>query len=158
MNIKNKFLIGSITMALITGAVTLEGTKQDPYLDTGGIPTVCTGHTGPDVKLGQKWSKEMCTEQLKKDLIKHGNGILECVNVPLNEDQYNALTLFALNIGIGAFCKSNTVLKPLNQGKYEEAAKGMYKWVYVDGIYNKGLYNRRIKEYRIFHGNYSDIE
>lgn len=161
MNVANKWLIGLTTGGLISGAVFLEGDYNkylDPYKDIGGIPTVCSGHTGKDVVMGQKWTPESCKEVLQKDLVKAGNGILQCVTVPLNINQYNALTLFAYNVGVPSFCKSNTVLKPLNQGKYEEAAKGMYKWVYVDGKYSKGLYNRRMKEYKIFHGDYSDTK
>ena len=161
MNPKNMWLVGSMSAALVSGAVLLEGDYNkylDPYKDIGGIPTVCSGHTGKDVVMGQKWTPEMCKAVLIKDLNKAGYGLLECVNVPLDINQFNALALFALNIGVPSFCKSNTVLKPLNQGRYEEAAKGMYKWVYVGGIYSKGLYNRRVKEYKIFHGEYSDIK
>lgn len=139
----NKWLIGSVSAALISGAVTLEGTKLDPYEDIGGIPTVCTGHTGSDVKMGVQWTPAACRAVLEKDLIKHGNGILDCVNVPLTQNQYNAFTLFAYNVGVSAFCKSNTVAKQLNAGNYIEACNGMYKWVYVNGNYSKGLYNRR---------------
>lgn len=161
MNPANKWLVGLLGGGLLTGAVVLEGDYNkhlDPYKDIVGIPTVCSGHTGKDVIMGQKWTPEACKAQLDKDLGIASKGILECVTVPLNVNQYNALTLFAMNIGVPAFCKSNTVLKPLNQGKYEEAAKGMYKWVYAGGIYSKGLYNRRVKEYKIFHGDYSDIK
>lgn len=154
MNLKNKWLIGSTTAALLVGAVSLEGTETDPYKDTAGIPTVCTGHTGKDVVMGKPWTPQACTDQLKKDLVKHGDGILQCINVPINQDQYNALTLFAFNVGVGAFCSSSSVLKPLNQGRYEDARNGMYKWVYVNGKYSKGLYNRRVKEAAIFNGDY----
>jgi lysozyme len=154
MNLKNKWLIGLTSAALITGAASLEGTETDPYRDIAGIPTVCTGHTGKDVVMGKPWTPTQCTEQLKKDLVQHGDGILQCINVPINQNQYNALTLFAFNIGVGAFCKSSTVLKPLNEGRYEDARNGMYKWVYVNGKYSKGLYNRRVKEAAIFNGDY----
>lgn len=130
------------TTALLTGAMALEGTKIEPYKDLGGIPTVCTGHTGPDVKMGVKWTPNACKEVLKKDLIKHGDGILQCINVPLNQNQYNAFTLFAFNVGVGGFCRS-TLAKKLNQGQYTEACNGMYQWVYVNGQRSQGLYNRR---------------
>lgn len=138
----NKWLLGVTTATLVTGAMTLEGTKFDPYKDIGGIPTVCTGHTGPDVKMGVRWTPAACKEVLEKDLIKHGQGILECVKVPLNQNQYNAFTLFAFNVGVGGFCKS-TLAKQLNKGQYTEACNGMYKWVYVNGVKSNGLYNRR---------------
>lgn len=157
MNKANKWLLGITAPALIAGAVALEGTTTDPYKDTGGIPTVCTGHTGKDVVMGKPWTPQMCKDQLKQDLVKHGTGVLECVNVPLTVDQYNALTLFAFNVGVGAFCKSNSVLKPLNEGRYADARNGMYKWVYVNGKYSKGLYNRRVKEAHIFDGDYSVV-
>jgi len=145
----NKWLVGSCSAALISGAVFLEGDYNNylqPYEDIGGVPTVCTGHTGPDVKMGVKWTPNACKEALQRDLVKHGNGILQCVKVPLTLNQYNAFTLFAFNVGVGAFCSSNTVLKPLNQGNYSTACNGMYKWVYVNGKYSNGLNNRRKTE------------
>jgi lysozyme len=32
----------------------------EAYLDTLGIPTIGVGHTGPEVHLGLKWSREKC--------------------------------------------------------------------------------------------------
>jgi len=139
----NKWLVGLAGAAALSTAALLEGNKTTPYYDVGGIPTVCDGHTGPDVKMGQPWSPAACKAVLERDFIKHGKGILQCVNVPLTENQYNAFTLFAFNVGVEAFCTSSTVLKPLNQGRYTEACEGMYKWVYVKGKYIEGLYNRR---------------
>lgn len=143
MNKANRWLVGLASAAALSGVAMLEGTKTVPYKDLGGIPTVCTGHTGPDVKMGQQWTPAACRAQLEKDFVKHGKGILECINVPLTENQYNAFTSFAFNIGVDAFCKSSTVAKPLNQGQYTQACEGMYKWVYVNGKYIEGLYNRR---------------
>ena len=57
MNLANKWLIGLTTGGLISGAVLLEGDYNkylDPYKDIGGIPTVCSGHTGKDVVMGQE--------------------------------------------------------------------------------------------------------
>ncbi|MCI0256950.1 glycoside hydrolase family protein, partial [Cronobacter sakazakii] len=37
-----------------------EGVKYKPYLDPVGIPTVCAGITGPDVKMGKVYTKQEC--------------------------------------------------------------------------------------------------
>lgn len=141
MNLANKWLLGSASAALVAATIQVEGIRYEPYLDIAKIPTVCVGHTG-DVQQ-RKYSKDECTAILKRDLVKHGNGILQCVNVPLTQAQYNAFTLFAFNVGVSAFCSSKTVLEPLNRGDYEAACFGMYKWVYAVGKYSIGLYNRR---------------
>lgn len=146
MNKANKWLIGLTGAALISGVVSFEGDYNkhlSPYKDIKGIPTVCSGHTGVDVKMGQAWSPAACKAVLEHDLVGTSKGILQCVNVPLTENQYNAFTLFAYNVGVNAFCTSSTVLKPLNAGRYETACNGMSKWVYADGKYSEGLNNRR---------------
>lgn len=144
MNLANKWLVGSASAALTAAAIQVEGIRYEPYLDIAKIPTVCVGHTGNVEQ--RKYSLDECTAILKRDLVKHGNGILQCVNVPLTQAQYNAFTLFAFNVGVGAFCSSQTVLAQLNKGNYEAACLGMYKWVYAAGKYSIGLFNRRLVE------------
>lgn len=141
MNLANKWLVGSATAALTAAAIQVEGIRYEPYLDIAKIPTVCVGHTGGVQQ--RRYSHQECMDILKKDLVKHSDGILKCVNVPLTQAQYNAFTLFAFNVGVSAFCTSKTVLEPLNKGNYEAACLGMYKWVYAGGKYSIGLYNRR---------------
>lgn len=148
----NKWLIGVVSAALISGTALWEGTKYEPYYDVGGIPTVCMGYTGKDVVWGKRYSPEECNSLLRKELAKHGEGVLNCTTEKLSVNEYNAYTMFSYNVGVKAFCGSRAN-RLLNQGKHEEACNalaygptGTPAWSYADGKYYKGLHNRRLYE------------
>lgn len=124
-----------------------EGDEKVAYADklANGLPTVCNGHTGSDVRVGDVWSKERCDAILRKDVQKHGEGLLKCVAVPLNQNQYDALAAWSFNIGTGAACGS-TLVKMLNQGQYTAACDQLLRWNRASGIVVRGLTNRRTAE------------
>ena len=137
-----------------------EGTRYKPYKDIGGVWTVCRGHTGPDVIEGKTYTQKECDAFLKADTEKHGNAVLRCTKVPLNQNQYNAFTRFTFNVGAWRFCNSS-VVKKLNAGDYQGACRAMldYKGVChkkdakgkcVPGYYEviPGLLKRRKLEYQ----------
>jgi len=146
MNSLNKWLLGSVSAAVIAGATYWEGTRYTAYNDIVGVLTVCNGYTGKDIVKGKIYTPQECKTLLTKELKAHGDGILKCINVPLTQYQFDAFTLFAYNVGVGAFCSSKSVLQPLNRGNYKAACDGLLKWVYADGKYVQGLYNRRMYE------------
>lgn len=149
---RNKWLVGAVSAALISSASMWEGTRYVPYDDVVGVLTVCQGYAGKDVVKGKTYTKDECATLLERELASHGKGVLECTKVPLNQHQYDAFTLFAYNVGVNAFCGSKSVLKPLNEGNYPLACKGLLRWVYADGKYVQGLANRRQYEYKMCMG------
>lgn len=124
-----------------------EGSQQVAYADrlAYGVPTVCNGHTGPDVKVGEKWTVERCNAILVKDVEAHGERLLACVTVAINQHEYNAYTSWAFNIGTGAACQS-TAIKLLNQGKRRAACDQLLRWDRAGGRQVRGLTNRRTAE------------
>lgn len=62
-----------------------------------------------------------------KDLVDHAYIINTLVNVPLNQNQYDALTLLVFNIGVDNFAGS-TLLKYLNAKDYVNAADQFLVW------------------------------
>ena len=124
-----------------------EGNSLPVYADklAYNVPTVCNGHTGPDVKLGDVWTKEQCDAILVKDITEHGQRLLACVTVPLNQNQYAALNAWAYNIGTGAACGS-TLVKLLNRGEYTAACDQLLRWDRAGGRVVRGLHNRRVAE------------
>ena len=152
MNLKNKIYIGVITAAMTAGYVQWESSGKvitQPYFDLAGIPTVCDGHTG-NVDMNRIYTLQECSNFRNQDIVKHLNGMLKCVDVPLNQHQVNAFTLFASNVGVSAFCNSkNTVVGPLNRGDYAAACDGLRRWVYVGQSKVQGLVNRREFERRL---------
>ena len=124
-----------------------EGDERTAYADklAYGLPTVCNGHTGPDVRVGDVWSKEQCDAVLVRNLEKHGSGLLKCVTVPLNQNQFDALSSWTFNVGVGAACGS-TLVKLLNQGQYTPACNQLPRWNRAGGKEVRGLTNRRMAE------------
>jgi len=150
---QNKWLLGVTSAALISGAALWEGTRYYAYYDIAGVPTVCQGYTGKGIVFGKKYSVEECNAFLRKELVIHSTGILNCITKPLKQNEHDAFTLMAYNVGVAGFCSSRAA-KEFNNGNVVAACTAMYKspsgkpaWSYarVNGelTFVQGLYNRR---------------
>ncbi len=150
MTPKQRGGIGAVIVAgasLLTFVANWEGDEKVAYADklAGGLPTVCNGHTGPDVRVGDVWSKERCDAILVKNVQKHGEGLLKCVKVPINQNTYDALSSWTFNVGVGAACGS-TLVKLLNTGDLIGACNQLLRWNRASGVEVRGLTNRRKAE------------
>lgn len=138
-------IIGTAAAALAVPVVKFyEGTVQSAYRDPVGIITVCTGHTGPELAMGQTFTREQCEDLLYKDLLKH-TAALECVRQPMTDGQKAAFLSFAFNVGTGAFC-SSTLAHKANTGDMLGACAELSRWTYAGGKQLPGLVNRRAAE------------
>lgn len=130
-----------------------EGLRLKPYYDPVGIPTVCYGHTGPDVKMGTTYTVAQCDRILIQDLSKHRAGIERCITAPLTANQRDAVVSFAFNLGVTKTCKS-TLVRKLNRRDYIGAADEFPKWdkARVNGrlVALRGLTKRRAAERALF--------
>jgi len=126
-----------------------EGYRERTYLDVVDVPTVCVGHTGPDVIIGKTYTEQECADFLRQDLLIVDAAISASVRVPLTENQRAALQSLILNIGVGAFLRS-TLLRLLNLGDYDGAAKQFDRWVLAKGQRIQALVNRRAQERALF--------
>ncbi len=147
MNWKEK-LIAAIGTGAVALAVPLvakyEGTVLRSYRDPVGIVTACTGHTGPELKIGQTYTRQQCEDMLYKDLAKHADA-LACVSQPLTDGQRAAFVSFAFNVGEGAFCGS-TLVRKANAGDIDGACAELSRWTYAGGKQLPGLIKRRAAE------------
>lgn len=125
-----------------------EGTKQTAYLDSVGVPTICTGSTR-NVYLGQTATLGECEQRLKEDATYAGKAIQRLVKVKLTQEQYDALVSLTFNIGEGNFAKS-TLLTRLNAGQCHAAGLQFKRWVYAGGKKLRGLEKRREAESALF--------
>lgn len=148
MNPKNKILAGTISAALLSTFVLWEGDVRDPYEDIVQVLTVCSGHTGNDIIRGKRYTKAECEAYAQKDLKAHREAVYRCVDVPLSPHEFDAYTLFTVNVGASAFCNSS-LLKKLNAGDRIGACNGLPAWSYAGGKYVQGLNNRRQHERKI---------
>ena len=159
MNWKSKLAaLGLVSCIPLVGFY--EGLKVRTYLDPIGIPTVCYGHTGKDVKLGQTYTLAQCEDMLAQDLIEANAVVDSCVRAPLTPNQRTAFVSFAFNVGRGSpghkdgFCvlKSggpSTMLRLINSGKASEGCKQLPYWNKAGGRELLGLTKRRSAEMAI---------
>lgn len=132
-----------------------EGLKLKAYKDSVGIWTVGFGNifnldTGNPIKEGDEISLETAERWLKIEVDNLQAKMRKVITVPLNDNQWTALTSLAYNIGFGAF-KRSTLLRLLNAGaSKEEVAKQMLRWNKAGGKEIKGLTNRRKAESNLF--------
>ena len=144
--------VGATVVALVVPTVAyFEGTELKTYRDPVGIPTACTGHTGPEVKMGQTYTREQCDDLLATDLFKHDADIQRCISVPLTPGQHAAFLSFAFNVGASKFCTS-TLSRKLNAGDYAGACAELSRWVYAGGRKLTGLVKRRNAERALCEG------
>jgi lysozyme len=104
-----------------------EGSRNRAYRDSVGVWTIGVGHTGPEVRDGLVWTDEQVQEALRKDVERFERAVLEAVKVEIDQYQFDALVSFAFNVGEGAL-KSSTLVRKLNAGDTEGAAREFDRW------------------------------
>lgn len=122
-----------------------EGKVNKTYLDPIGILTSCLGHTGKELRIGDKFTDDQCYSQMAKDLTKSQDAVHRYIVVPLNVYQEAALISFTYNAGAGNLSKS-TMAKKFNVLDYKGGCEELVKWVYAGGKKLNGLVNRRNEE------------
>lgn len=141
-----------LSSAGAVGIATHEGTVPTVYLDPVGIPTVCTGHTGPEITaadVGKRLSDATCAQLLKSDTRAAQRGVGSLVTQPVTQEQYDALVSFTFNVGTGNL-QSSTLLRKLNAGDCHGAAAEFSRWTRAKGKVLAGLVARRADERRAF--------
>ena len=141
----------AVSAAGVTSIKYYEGEVRKVYLDPVNIPTVCVGHastvTSKDV--GRVFSPEQCTELLRKDIQVAEKAVKSAVQVPVTQEQYDALVSFTFNVGSTNFRKS-TLLRKLNAGDCWGAGAEFPKWKYAQDQELPGLVARRANERATF--------
>ena len=131
--------------------ILLEGKRNHVYEDVAGLQTIGVGHL---LKPGEDMAyltDEQVDDLLDDDLNKFEWAVTVKVHVPLIQHQFDALVIFAFNVGVAAFATS-TLLKRLNAGDYESVADQLMRWNKSGGKVVAGLTNRRKKEIELWEG------
>ena len=137
--------IGAGATALAIPLVMLyEGTVLQSYRDPIGIITACVGHTGPELRMGQRYTRQQCEDMLYGDLLKHAQA-LDCIKQPMTDGQKAAFLSFAFNVGNRAFCDS-TLARKANAGDMAGACAELSRWTRAGGRELPGLVKRRAAE------------
>ena len=120
----------------------------DPYLGWKKA-TICYGHTA-NVSKGDTSSLQQCEDFLKSDVALHCKIVYDALkdtDVLLTQGEQDAYCSFAFNLG--KFKGTNSVYGRLIKGDHKGACAGLLKYTYSGGVYSKGLYNRRLAEYKL---------
>lgn len=137
----------AIVMTTIVPQITnFEGTKTVAYKDIGGILTVCSGHTGPDVTVKKVYTPSQCANLTQADAQKAASGVLKVSPQLLYHPMVLAAAVsFSYNVGVGTYAQS-TVAKLFNEGQFVNGCNYLINYKYADGKVSQGLLDRRMKE------------
>ena len=125
-----------------------ESCRLTAYQDTAGVWTIGYGHTG-SVYARMQISQEQAGDLLKADLKRFEAAVNRYVTGALTQGRFDALVSFTFNVGEGALKKS-TLLKKMNAGDMDGAAREFDRWIYAGGKVLNGLVKRRAAEKAMF--------
>lgn len=115
-----------------------EGKRNRAYRDSKGYWTIGYGHLlsqnrNQDLS-NVVWSDEEVWNAWMKDKAVYEKSVNDCVRVPLQQHQFDALVSFAYNCGIAALPygnggKPSSILRALNAGDYLGAGLAFNNWM-----------------------------
>lgn len=141
--LKRGLAVTAMAVAFIGG---WEGISYVAYLDGGGVPTICRGHTR-GVRLGMKASPAECDALFLQDIAEHEVGMSKCLRNPdaLSDETYVAFLSWTFNVGVQAACGS-TAFRLVNAGDVRGGCGQLPRWNKDNGRVIRGLTNRRASE------------
>ena len=122
----------------------LEGCRLSPYRCSAGVLTSGIGHTSGVVP-GREITEREAAANLVADVMNVEKRLAVCAPVEMPPRVYDALVSFAFNVGTGAACRS-TLVSFIKRKQWPQACNQLTRWVYVNGVKNAGLENRRARE------------
>jgi|TARA_E500000318_G_C3478931_1_gene179640 lysozyme len=125
-----------------------EGCRLEPYLCAANVLTIGYGHT-KDVVENMSITEDTAESLLKDDLRVFEDDVTRLVEVPLLQNQFDALVSWTFNLGAGNL-KTSTMLKVLNAGEYKNVPEQMKRWNKASGKVLEGLTRRREAEALLF--------
>lgn len=137
----------ALSASALVGIAVHEGYRGEAYQPLAeDVPTIGFGTT-EGVEMGDRITPERALVRLLNDANKFERAVKHCAPVPMYQHEFDAYVSLTYNIGEGAFCKS-TLVKLLNQQKYDEACQQILRWDRFKGRPLPGLTKRRQEEYQ----------
>ena len=147
-------VLGASNMQLSEEGISLikhfEGCGLEAYQDSVGIWTIGYG-TIKGVKEGDQINQDEAEHLLQEEMPEYEGYINEMVNVPLEQNQFDALCSWVFNLGPKTLSES-TLLRVLTDGKYDEVPEQIVRWNKAGGQVLEGLVRRRQAEADMFEG------
>jgi lysozyme len=126
-----------------------EGLRLTAYQDSRGVWTIGYGHTGPDVHAGLTITEPEAQALLRRDLAASEQCVNAAVTGAIAQHHFDALVDFTFNLGCTSL-RQSSLLRLVNAGDLEAAAREFAKWVNVNGKPLAGLVRRRTAEAAMF--------
>ncbi len=124
-----------------------EGCRLQPYQCSAGVWTDGIGNTSGVIP-GKTITERQAAEGLISNVLRVERALERCVKQQPPQKVYDAAVSFAFNVGTGNAC-SSTLVKLLNQRRWADACRQLPRWVYVKGVFNQGLDNRRARRWPV---------
>ena len=150
----------SIRQSTLDLVKSFEGFYPKAYNDGFGNVTIGYGftkHTLPGLEWGDRISKAEADRHLYKVLKAREPFVYKNIKTPITQEQFDALISWIYNVG-GSAAKRSVLIKKINNGDYESAAKEFIKWNHVDGRRVRGLTIRREKEKELFSAGIPEVQ
>ena len=129
-----------------------EGLRLEAYLDAAGVPTIGYGHTGRDVKLGDRITRYWADDLLRRD-VEAAEKAIDKLGLTLTQGQLDALVSFTFNLGIDRLV-SSTLLQTIREGgTMRQIRREFMRGVYAGDVKLSGLEKRRQWEADRFFSN-----
>lgn len=125
-----------------------EGLMLVPYICPAGYRTIGYGHLLTDDSVHSITASD-AINFLNSDIDVCEDAIKRLINVPLSQNQFDALVSFVFNLGSGSLQRSSLRAK-LNRLEYDCASNEFTKWVFAAGKRIQGLVRRRTEEMDLF--------
>lgn len=130
-----------------------EGFSPTPYQDVGGTWTIGFGFTyDPNGNRITASTAPITVQEanvwLETIVVNFVDGIMSALTKPINQNQLDALTSFAYNLGVGTFEQSSICAK-INAGQ-PVLETDFTQYSFVNGVQSQGLVSRRQKEFALF--------
>jgi GH24 family phage-related lysozyme (muramidase)/uncharacterized Zn-binding protein involved in type VI secretion len=165
---ENVFFGGSDEIELSSAAEELlkgiEKLRLKPYYDGTG-KEITAWRQGATIGYGHlirkdEWNqfqngitKDEADALFKKDLVPYTNIVNKKLPATMTQQQFDASTILAFNIGESGFANSSVVKlinDPLAKTKYTSLEHAWKAWDKAEGVVNQGIINRRNAEWKIY--------
>lgn len=145
-------IVQQISQAGLDLIAQFEGFSATSYNDPPGSDLWSIGY-GHQIQPGETFDEPISVAEgqalLAQDTANAQAAVTSLITVPLTSAQFDALTSFVYNVGVGAF-KAGTVPAKLNAGDFAAAADTMRKYTLAGGVVSAALVERRDVEASAF--------
>lgn len=140
--------LADLTDSTLQTIIDFENFSPVPYRDAGGW-SIGYGYFMGTVPTIQNITRADAYNLLRDKATEAGNMVKRTIGQPMTQNQFDALTSLAYNIGVNGFAGS-TVARLFNAGDVQGAADAFRLWNRSQGAVSQNLVNRRESERALF--------